>query len=242
MNFITYPIEKTPQVRNAFYNAIHECDRQLGRLAAALDELGLLDDTVLVVTGENGEAFHELGSVGHAREPIEPAIHVANVLHAPNLLKPGREDYPFEHVDLVPTLLQLAGLPASPNFQGIDVLSSDRPPLAERLLFFHVLSPLARADAVLLAGRWKYVQDYNTGLAALHDLASEAGESVDVSAANPAMASQLRGVLLTWRRRQLAYYHYPMYYQNYFPPRPPRLPPALTNVGPAADTPGSRVL
>ena len=230
VNFVTYPVEKMPKVRNAYYNAIHECDRQLGRLVAALRELGQLDDTILVVTGENGEAFHEHGSVGHAREPIEPAIHVANVFHAPNLLKPGTEDYPFEHVDLVPTLLGLVGLPSSPNFQGIDVFSADRPLLAERLLFFHVLSPLARVDAVLLAGRWKYVHDYNTRLTALYDLETDPGETIDVSAANPATTDRLRHVLSSWRRRQLAYYHYPMYYQNYYPPQPPKFVQALATV------------
>ena len=211
----------------------------MGRLVGALSELGLLADTILVVTGENGEAFHELGSVGHARQPIEPAIRVANVFHAPNLLQPGTDDYPFEHVDLVPTLLALVGLPPSANFQGIDVLSAARPPLAERLLFFHVLNPLSRADAVLWAGRWKYVQDYNSGLTALYDLASDAGESVNVSGSNTATAERLRQVLLTWRQRQLAYYHYPMYYQYYFPPRPPRLSSAPTMVEPSTSATAS---
>lgn len=221
--FLRYPKEKTHIVRNAYYNGLYECDRQLGRLVAALRELGRLDDTILVVTGDNGEAFHENGRVvGHAREPFEPAVHIACVYHGPKFINPAVEDYPFEHVDLVPTVFGLMGWPCHPNFQGIDVLSPERPPLDERLLFFHVSSPASRSEAVLLAGRWKFHLNHDTGGHSLFDLAADSNELHDVADRHPVLAERLRTVLSTWRERQLAYYHYPTYYQRYFPPVPPR--------------------
>ncbi len=222
VTFMSYPRERTPNVRNAYYNALQESDRQLGRLIKTLTELELLDEVILLVLGENGEAFHENGSVGHAREPVEPAIHVATVIHAPRYLEPGIEDYPLEHIDLIPTVFGLMGWPSHPNFQGIDALSADRPPARERLLFFHVHSPAARADAVLFGGRWKYIFNRKTDHGTLFDINQDPGETSDISEDLPELATYLDKTLNKWRNRQLAYYHYPSYFTKSFPPKPPR--------------------
>ncbi len=225
VKFSSYPKQKTPMVRNAYYNALAESDRQIGRLVHELKKQGRFDNTILVVTGENGEAFHENGAVGHACNPVEPVVHVAAVVHAPNLLGAQVEDYPFEHVDLAPTLLGLLGIAPHPNFQGMDVLSANRPPIENRLLFFHVLSPIAQADAVLLAGRWKFMVHGTSRQAVLYDLQSDPTESRDTTAEQPELAASLADVLARWRRRQLAYYHYPQYYGRFYPPRPPKINP-----------------
>ena len=222
VSFLQYPESEVPTVKNAYFNGIHHCDQQIGRLINRLEEINALDDVVLIVLGENGEAFRENGSCGHAREPVEPVVHVATVIHAPSLLKPGVEDYPLEHVDLLPTLLGRFGWLQHPNFQGCDIYAEDRVPEEERLLYFHANSALAQADAVLLAGRWKYHIDYRRGWTALFDLADDPAESSDVSSEYPELAQRLHRQLRTWRQNQLAYYHYPHYYGRYFPPRSPQ--------------------
>ncbi len=233
VSFMYHPPAKTPQVRNAYYNGIHHCDRQIGRMVAALERLGRLDDVILVVLGENGEAFHENGSVGHAREPVEPVIHTALVVHIPARLAPRQESYPTEHVDILPTLCGMIGWEPHPGFQGRDVLAEDRPALDERLLFFHANSAAAHADAVQYAGRWKYHINYRTGETALFDLQADRGESNDLKRSHPDLATRLHDVLTTWRARQLAYYHFPACYESGLPPKPVSmadLPPP----GPAA--------
>lgn len=223
VKFSSYPVERVPLVRNAYYNALHEADRQVGRLVNHLRELHRLDDTILVVTGENGEAFHENGSIGHACNPTEPVIHVAAVIHAPDRIAPAKEDYPFEHIDLAPTLLGLIGLPCHPNFQGINIFKFDRQPADERLLYFHVHSPIAMADAVMQGGRWKFVVTHEQPQGALFDVSTDPSESYDLSASQPTLRSVLATTLQQWRDRQLAYYHYPQFYRRYFPPAPPHV-------------------
>lgn len=219
-SFLAYPREKIPVVRNAYYNALYECDRQLGRLVETLRELGQLDRTILVVMGENGEAFYENGAVSHAGRPVEPAVRVALVLHAPGLVKPGVCDYPAELVDVVPTVLGRLGWPRHPNFQGIDVLASDRPPLAQRYLFFHTENPLSHTDGLLYQGRWKLIHDRASRMYALYDVQTDPAESVNLFSAKPPLARKLAGVLRSWRQGQLAYYRYPNYYLAYYPPQP----------------------
>ncbi|MFK7822130.1 MAG: sulfatase [Planctomycetaceae bacterium] len=222
VTFLSYPIEKKPQVQNAYYNALHYVDLQLGRMIQQLEDMNILDDTILVVMGENGEAFHENGFVGHADEPVQPAIHVANIIHAPKYLKPRVEEYPTELIDLLPTVMGMINWPSHPNFQGIDVFAENRASQDERLLFFHTNSAIARADAVLLGGRWKYRQNLRTGQTGLYDIDADPIEATDVSAKHPQLARRLDSVLNNWRNRQLAYYHHRRYYKNAYPPAAPR--------------------
>ncbi len=235
VTFMNHPKSKTDRVRNAYFNGLHHCDKLVGRMVEHLRETGQLENTILWVLGENGEAFHECGQVGHAQSPVEPTIHVATVLHAPRHLTPRNEDYPLEHVDLIPTMLGLMGWPAHPNFQGIDALSSLRPSLDRRFLYFHVNSPASLADAVQWAGRWKLTIDHQQGHTRLIDIQEDPAESHDLSAQFPELARTLQRALVHWREQQLAYYHYPMYYRSYFPPSPPTVrwtgPVVRTNVG-----------
>jgi arylsulfatase A-like enzyme len=220
-SFMGYPAEQAETARNAYFNALAECDRQLGRLLDALGELGFATNTVMAVFGDHGEAFHENGHVTHAREPVEPVARTAAVLHAPGRLAPRAEDYPVELTDLVPTVLGVVGWPANPNFQGRDVLAADRPPLERRLVFLHTENPLTRTDSIWLAGRWKFTHDRATGREALFDLAADPEERTNlVVDAEP--AAELRDLLSRWRQRQLAYYHYPFYYERAWPPKPPQ--------------------
>ncbi len=221
-SFTYYPPEKRHIVRNAYYNAVHECDRQLGRMVDALREWNRLDDVIFVVMGENGEGFYENRVISHAGRPGEPAIHVALVVHAPRYCKPAVEDYPTELIDVAPTVLALSGWPHHPGFQGIDVLSPQRPPLAERLLFFHTQNPLSWSDALLYQGRWKLIHDRMGDTFELYDVVADPGERHNLVEQRRQLADQLRATLTAWRERQLAYYHLPQYYLNFYPPRPPQ--------------------
>jgi hypothetical protein len=55
----------------------------------------------------------------------------------------------------------------------------------------------------------------------LFDLGQDPKESVNLVNERPRLAEKLGETLKTWRERQLAYYHFPIYYQRYYPPKPP---------------------
>jgi len=224
VGFFEYPIEKVEIMRNAYDNALRECDRQIGRLIEALRASGQLSHTIIVLSGDHGEAFREHTYVTHAREPIEPVIRTACVFYAPGLIAPRVDDYPVALIDVLPTTLGLLGLSPHPNFQGIDVLAANRPPREQRLLFFHVEVPVARTDAVLWGGRWKYSHDRLHGMESLFDVESDPAEDSDLTGRRPKLTQSLRQILQTWRRQQLAYYRFPFYYERYFPPSPPATP------------------
>jgi arylsulfatase A-like enzyme len=228
-SFADYPKDKAEIVRKAYYNAVQESDKEIGRLVEALRKAGTLDNTIIVVYGDNGESFHENGVVCHAGRPAEPASHIACVMYYPRGIRPQVDDYPAQLIDITPTVHGLLGWPVHPNYQGTDLLTPGRrPPLAERLIFCHVENGLSRSDAVWWTEgvrRWKMINDRATKCQQLYDLTADPSEEHDVADQRPDVADRLRRVLFDWRKRQLAYYHYPQYYRDYYPPQPPRLPP-----------------
>ena len=221
VRFMNYPDERTPQVKNAYYNGIHHCDHQIGRMVRELEKLNILDDTILIVLGENGEALNENGFCGHAQEPVQPMIHVATIIRAPQYLEPAIDDYPLEHIDVVPTVLGMLDWNPHPNFQGSDIFAEERVSLEDRLLYFHTNNCANEADAVILGGRWKLMNDHQWQKVSLYDLKNDPSESSNIIEDQPELARQLLDKVETWRANQLAYYHYSNYFTKYYPPQKP---------------------
>lgn len=223
-SFVSYPKDKVPVVRNAYYNGLHYIDQQLASLVDYLDRHGLRERTLLVLIGDNGECFYENGYCTHAGPPFEPAIHVPLVMNCPGRIEPGEEDYLTQGIDVVPTALGRMGLPPSPCFQGIDVLAADRPPAGRRLAFVHNCTLVrATADAVVTALGWKYVYDRKTQRGTLYDLQRDPDEQQPLQRQYPEVAQVLDRILKRWREVQLAYYARPELYGRYYPPPAPML-------------------
>lgn len=97
----------------ARYDAeIWHADRQLGRLIAGLRELGVWDKTVLLATGDHGEAFGEHDDRWHGSNLFDPQLRPAALLRIPGM--PGkRVDVSVGFSDLAPTLARVLGDRAS---------------------------------------------------------------------------------------------------------------------------------
>ncbi|HEX2660466.1 MAG TPA: sulfatase-like hydrolase/transferase, partial [Polyangia bacterium] len=92
-------------------------DLHVGRMLARLRELGLWDRTAVVVTGDHGEGFGEHGVTEHGFDLYGPQTKVPLIARVPGL-PAARVTAPAGHVDLAPTLLNLARGPAEPAFLG----------------------------------------------------------------------------------------------------------------------------
>jgi len=94
---------------NRYRNAGHWIDRQLGRLYAELEREGLLDSTIVVITGDHGEEFMEKGAWGHNSSFVAEQVRVPLVVHMPGQ-SAAIIDRPTSHLDIATTLLQHLGL------------------------------------------------------------------------------------------------------------------------------------
>jgi hypothetical protein len=109
-----------------YLEAIRHQDRFLGELVAGMEQAGLLDNTVLIILGDHGEAFGEHQRMQHDTVPYEEVTHVPLVLWAPPRLGEPRRVGGLRHQsDLLPTILELAGLEWQGRLPGKSLLSSD---------------------------------------------------------------------------------------------------------------------
>ena len=109
-NYATMDLTKDIKlIYNRYVNATHHLDSQLARVINFLEENNLLDNTIVLVTGDHGEEFMENGHWGHNSEFTEQQTRVPMVLYVPGI-DPSEETRITSHLDIAPTLLRLLGL------------------------------------------------------------------------------------------------------------------------------------
>lgn len=99
------------QLLNRYTNSAHWVDQQLGRIYDELEKQGLLDSTIIIVTGDHGEEFLEKGFWGHNSTFVEEQTHTPMVVWMPGMTH-HEIDRVTSHMDIGTTLLQLLGAPA----------------------------------------------------------------------------------------------------------------------------------
>ena len=97
-------------------------DMHIGRLVDDLKRRGLYERTAIVITGDHGEGFGEHGIDLHGYHLYAAQTRVPLIVRVPGLA-PVRATTPASHVDLLPTLANLAGLPPSAEMMGQSLLA-----------------------------------------------------------------------------------------------------------------------
>jgi arylsulfatase A-like enzyme len=109
-----------------YRQTISYTDNFLATLDTELAMLNLLDNTILCVVGDHGEAFGEHNLSGHERIAFEEVLRIPFCLRAPSLVKPATKvTKPVSSVDLAPTLLAILGFDTnSVGFDGTNALGN----------------------------------------------------------------------------------------------------------------------
>lgn len=143
----------------AYDGDVAYADEQVGRLYDYLHQSALLNKTSLLITADHGEIFGEHGCYIHAYHMWEPVLRVPFLLLSPILTKRGLvENRPHTHVDIAPTLLDLAGLPIPESFSGISLLKSlADPTVLENRRQFSQYNAHGIRRQTIRQGRWKLI-------------------------------------------------------------------------------------
>jgi arylsulfatase A-like enzyme len=173
---------------NRYLNAVRQADRHLGRLFAALRERGLADDTLVVITGDHGEAFGDPHDViGHGGGLFEENLRVPLMFWNPRLFPTGqRSPQVGGHVDINPTLAHMLGVEPPPNWQGASLFSPDHPGRV------YLLADLAGYQFGVTDGHYKYIYHFSDAYERLYDLTQDGDERRDLSSEHPEIAQQVR--------------------------------------------------
>ncbi|MGJ3241342.1 MAG: sulfatase family protein [Opitutales bacterium] len=129
---VTIPgyLEDTPGTRREMRElqaAVRHMDQQFGRILDALNEQGLMDNTLILFTTDHGLALPRAKSTCY-----QAGLEVALMLKLPagDGVKPSVNDQPVSHIDIVPTILERLGLPGAEHLPGQSLLSPIRNPEA----------------------------------------------------------------------------------------------------------------
>ncbi|WP_028239091.1 choline-sulfatase [Stutzerimonas azotifigens] len=102
------PEQKIIDARRAYFGACSYVDTQIGTLLETLADCGLAEDTIVVFSGDHGDMLGERG-LWYKMHWFEMAARVPLLVHAPKRFAPGRVKASVSTVDLLPTLVELAG-------------------------------------------------------------------------------------------------------------------------------------
>ncbi len=220
------------KMRRTYMGMITELDVQIGRIVAELEKKGLRDNTIILFASDNGGATNGLfaegarsdeergqveGGIKMGEKPPadnapfsggkgslrEGGVRVPAFVNWPAKLKPRVVNEPLHMVDVMPTLLALAGGKGSADhpFDGRDMwktLSEGAPSPNDDIL----INVEAFRGAVR-KGDWKLIKiALLPGKTMLFNLAKDPGETTNVAAENPEIARDLEARLLQYAREQ----------------------------------------
>lgn len=144
-------------------------------LARTFRSLGWEQDAITIVTADHGEEFYEHGLRGHARTLYAEVLNVPLVVHGPGRFAPRRVAERVSHVDVLPTLRALCGLPPAPADSGmslLELLDGRARRLPPRALFadlWHATpSERKRFLAATIEGEWKLIDGLPEGPMLFH--------------------------------------------------------------------------
>lgn len=193
-------------ISDVYDRSIHWTDRNIAALVSTLDELDLSKRTILVITADHGEAFGEHGAEGHARNLYQEVVHVPLIVSLPFRVDGGLVVDPLvRNVDVWPTVLDLLGLPALPEADGVSLVptmqaaargeSLEVPPAQAYLdtVWGQIsIEPQPLASYQRDTQRVIYNQTKPDETLQLFDLATDPGERRNLRKTPPAWADELR--------------------------------------------------
>ena len=225
--------------KNAAYAALTEgMDATVGRVRAKLAELNLTERTIVIFTSDNGGRVPTTSNlplrVGKA-SAYEGGVRVPLIVYWPGVTKPGSvSDAPVITMDLFPTIVEMAGLPAASARTAIDgvsitsLLRGDTKPTRDTMFWHyphhqHYQLGGATPYSAIRSGDFKLVEFFNDMHVELYNIREDIGEKKDLAASQAKKVDQLRSQLHAWRKDVGA--QMPTPNPSYDPARPEYTPP-----------------
>ena len=202
-----------------YASVIEHLDRCVGRIMSKIDALGLKERTIFIFASDNG-GLHVLefpGTPSTHNTPFrtgkgycyEGGLRVPLIIRWPGTVKPAWvSDTPVVLTDLVPTLLEAAGIDLAKTTGPLDGVSLGKllagGELAARALFWHFpnyTNQGGRPAGAMREGDWKLIEHYEDGKTELFNLAQDISETRDLADRESARVAAMKAKLAEWRLR-----------------------------------------
>ena len=192
---------------SAYAAMVTHIDAQVGRLVERLKELGVYDNTLIIITSDNGPAYNSNSPMEYFRSggPFkciqgwgksslrEGGIRMPFIASWGSRLKPGRSGYMGQFTDLMPTFAELSGA-RTPDCDGISFVPTLRGQKQPQHDYLYWEYPASKGWLAVRQGPWKgLVQNVARGNShmEIYNLEDDPRESEDISARHPEIVSRM---------------------------------------------------
>lgn len=199
------PLDPPPRFMAAYddpyFGEIAFTDEQIGRLLNELRRRGLLERTLVILTGDHGESRRDHKELTHSYYVYDATMRVPLIVWRPRLISPGRRiDAQVSTVDIAPTILAMLGADEPAGIQGVSLaplidgrtgdlnIAAYGETLSPRHAFGYAALRTIRADG------WKYI---HAPTPELYDLRRDPGEMRNIAAEHPDRVAKMREQLAT---------------------------------------------
>jgi len=201
-NKILLNAQEKEHIRNLYNAEVAFCDREFGKFLRALNDLNLLQDSVLILTADHGEELWDHQSFEHGHTVYDELVHVPLVMHFP--VERGIQGKEIKGcvglIDLMPTILDFMGIPIPKNVQGRSILPyimSDDKFKEEPLYCGSLLYGTEKIS--IRQGNYKYIRSVvEGGKDELYDLRQDPAEAKNIIDTEYPRKNILKLKLMAW--------------------------------------------
>ncbi len=185
-----------------YLNSLHYADYCLGELIDTLEKEGLMENTILFLVADHGEAFYQHPqNYNHPFFLYDVNVHVPFMVYSKEFFpEPLAYDGISSHIDIPVTIQDILGIQKDKKHEGKSILSSHK----EQLAFLHTFWKDDYCG--IRDGKWKYIRRMDNGLEELYDLETDPGELKNIKERHPDITEKFRNYILNAREYQVNFY------------------------------------
>lgn len=194
------PEEKARYLHALYAASLYELDLSLKNFIAYLEHNGFLQNTVVVLVGDQGDEFFEHNGYSHGGTLYDEVLKVPFIIYVPGT-KASTSSRLVSLIDIMPTVSKITGVISPRSISGLDAFGTVRHAV---ILAEHV------SDGVtaIITGRWKLIENRGEDGTEyeLYDLFGDPGEKQNKVSAAPRI---IRAILAEYKRISKALPSYP---------------------------------
>jgi arylsulfatase A-like enzyme len=186
--------------------AIAYMDAEIGRLVDGLKQRGLYENTLLIIVSDHGEAFGERNLIGHGLSVNEDQVYVPLIVKYPGSDQGQRMEQRVGHTDILPTVLDVAGITPPQFLQGYSLRggagNANRKLISESFPGSGLISlnpRFNRIERAIYSGDFKYI-DSTAGRHELYDVSADPGEAHNLCSDDATQCSGMQHDLEEWEK------------------------------------------
>lgn len=195
-------------IRAQYDGEIRYVDDKIGELLQVLTDLGIMDESLLIITSDHGESLGEHEEYFDHCTVYEPIIRVPLILAHPSLPRGKRVEKLVQNIDIPYTILRLANIEVPENFEGRDLLSVVD---GEDEGYAEVYSNQGLWSAkrtIITRDGWKLIKTLDPGFwecppIELYNLKEDPGETRNLAGEEEEVVDELELKMLRWLEGEL---------------------------------------